>query len=249
VERLVTAYQESLISLEELRGRMPELRRREKTLQAEAKSIADQTNDRAAYLRLTETLSTFMARLRASAQTLDMAERQRIVRLLVKEVLVGDDTITIRHSIPIPAGNSSGGATGAGSERYAASSRESSLLRKGSTNTPLWRSGLGVEHLPLLHNAGFQPLVDQSPHYAVRDSLAEKLSQLDERDAVVGRDEPRGGSRCGASPWLMLSHQCPHRAGMTSCARLPGQNPPCSSPATGSPERFRHEGGHGSQTV
>ncbi len=32
MERLVTAYQESLISLEELRGRMPDLRRREKTL-------------------------------------------------------------------------------------------------------------------------------------------------------------------------------------------------------------------------
>ena len=137
MERLVTAYQESLISLEELRGRMPELRRREKTLQAEVKSIADQTSDRAAYLRLTETLSTFMARLRASVQTLDMAERQRIVRLLVKEVLVGDDTITIRHSIPIPAGPSSGGETGAGSERPTASSRESSLLRKGSKHTTL----------------------------------------------------------------------------------------------------------------
>lgn len=127
----MTAYQESLISLEDLRNRMPELRRREKALRAEVKSITDQTNDRAAYLRLTETLSTFMARIRASAQTLDMAERQRIVRLLVKEVLVGDDTITICHSIP--ATPSSGGETGAGSERPTATSRESSLLRKGST--------------------------------------------------------------------------------------------------------------------
>lgn len=106
IERLVTAYQESLLSLEELRNRMPELRRREQTLQAELKSIADQTNDRAAYLRLTETLTSFMARLRSSAQTLDITERQRIVRLLVKEVLIGDDTITIRHSIPIPTATS-----------------------------------------------------------------------------------------------------------------------------------------------
>lgn len=136
MERLVTAYQESLISLEDLRGRMPELRRREKTLEAEVKSIADQTNDRAAYLRLTETLSTFMARLRSSAQSLDIAERQRIVRLLVKEVLVGDDTIIIRHSIPIPTGPSSGGDTDAGSERPAASSGESSLLRTGSNHSP-----------------------------------------------------------------------------------------------------------------
>lgn len=103
MERLVTAYQESLLSLEELRTRMPELRRREQTLRTELKSITDQTNDRAAYLRLTETLSTLLARLRSSAQTLDIAERQRIARLLLKEVLVDDDTIVIRHSIPIHA--------------------------------------------------------------------------------------------------------------------------------------------------
>jgi site-specific DNA recombinase len=147
----VTAYQESLLSLEELRDRMPELRRREKTLQAEVKSIADQTNDRAAYLRLTATLSTFMARMRVSAQTLDMSERQRIVRLLVKEVLVGDDTITIRHSIPIPAGPSSGGETGAGPERPAATSQGSSLLRKGSKDSTLRKSRLEISQG---HNRG-----------------------------------------------------------------------------------------------
>jgi hypothetical protein len=30
------------------------------------------------------------------------AERQRVVRLLVHEILVGGDSITIRHSIPMP---------------------------------------------------------------------------------------------------------------------------------------------------
>src|SRR4030088_3017676 len=57
-----------------------------------------------ACLRLAETLTAFLARLRSSAETLSVTERQRIVRLLVKDVLVGEDTITIRHSIPIPAG-------------------------------------------------------------------------------------------------------------------------------------------------
>jgi site-specific DNA recombinase len=110
MERLVTAYQETLLSLEELRTRMPELRRREQTLQAELKSITDQTSDRALYLRLTETLSTFLARLHSSALTLDIAERQRIVRLLIKEVLVDDDTIIVRHSIPIHAATGSTGS-------------------------------------------------------------------------------------------------------------------------------------------
>lgn len=31
------------------------------------------------------------------AQALDVKERQHIVRLLVKEILVGPDTFTIRH--------------------------------------------------------------------------------------------------------------------------------------------------------
>ena len=132
MERLVTAYQETLLSLEDLRARMPELRRREQTLQAEIKSIADQTNDRATYLRLAETLSTFMTRLRSSAQTLDIAERQRIVRLLVKEVLVGDDTIIIRHSIPIPATPSSSDPP-AGSGGTSVPGGASYLLRKGSS--------------------------------------------------------------------------------------------------------------------
>jgi site-specific DNA recombinase len=132
MERLVTAYQETLLSLEELRARLPELRRREQTSQAELQSIIDQTNDRAAYLRLTETLSTFLSRLRRSAQTLDIAERQRIVRLLLKEVLVGDETIVIRHSIPIPADPSDDGAPPLPSEARRVSSNESYLLRSGS---------------------------------------------------------------------------------------------------------------------
>src|SRR5260370_7856345 len=81
---------------------MPELRRREYAARAELQSIADQTTDRAAYLRLAETLTAFLARLRSSAETLDIIERQRVVRLLVKEILVGDDRIVIRHSIPLP---------------------------------------------------------------------------------------------------------------------------------------------------
>jgi site-specific DNA recombinase len=102
IDRLLTAYQEDLLSLDELRRRMPELRQREHAMQAELQAIVSPVSDRAAYLRLAETLAAFLARLHVSAETLDVHERQRIVRLLVKEILVGDDTIIIRHSIPIP---------------------------------------------------------------------------------------------------------------------------------------------------
>ena len=86
---------------------MPNLRRREQADNAELQAIVDQSADRAAYLRLAETLTTFLTRLRSSADVLDISERQRVVRLLVKDILVGDDKIIIRHSIPLRNGNDS----------------------------------------------------------------------------------------------------------------------------------------------
>ena len=47
IERLLNAYQEELLSLEQLRERMPLLRQREQTLRAELQAIADQATDRA----------------------------------------------------------------------------------------------------------------------------------------------------------------------------------------------------------
>jgi site-specific DNA recombinase len=102
IERLLSAYQEALMSIEQLRERMPGLRQREQALRAELQAIADQANDRAVFLRLAENLTAFLARLRGAADTLSITERQRIVRLVVKDVLIGDDTITIRHSISVP---------------------------------------------------------------------------------------------------------------------------------------------------
>jgi hypothetical protein len=58
--------------------------------------------DEARYLQLAESLGGFRSKLRVRADTLDVAVRQQILRLIVKEVLVGADTITLRHSIPTP---------------------------------------------------------------------------------------------------------------------------------------------------
>jgi site-specific DNA recombinase len=131
MERLLTAYQEDLVSLDELRCRMPELRTREQSLRAELQGIVDQAADRMSFLRLAETLTAFLQRLRDSAESLDIAERQKIVRLIVKEVLVDNDMITIRHSIPSyprtsPTGTepSSGGKSRTADQSY--------LLRSGS---------------------------------------------------------------------------------------------------------------------
>jgi site-specific DNA recombinase len=137
VERLLNAYQEELLSIEQLRERLPVLRQRQQTLRAELQAIADQTNDRAAFLRLAETLTAFLARLRSAAETLSVIERQRIVRLLVKDVLLGEDTITIRHSIPIPSRPpQNGGSESPDGQNYLlCKGRDRSALR-GSPSVP-----------------------------------------------------------------------------------------------------------------
>jgi len=172
IERLTTAYQEDLLSLDELRQRLPALRQREGANRAELQSITDQIATRVAYLRLAQTLTAFLDRLRESADTLNVAERQRIVRLVVKEVLVVDDTIVvIRHSIPVPGGAPDGAERtppNAGGQRITpaasaqaatagarlqpatpahaqAGSSESYLLRSRRHDTPLRRT-LGAFH-------------------------------------------------------------------------------------------------------
>jgi site-specific DNA recombinase len=135
IERLLTAYQEELLSLEQLRERMPQLRQREQALRTERQAIAEQTQARASYLRLAETLSAFLARLRVAADTLDIIERQRIVRLVIKEVLVGDDAIVIRHCIPVPSGPPPGGSPSPVGRADLGDARNY-LLRSGSDLAP-----------------------------------------------------------------------------------------------------------------
>jgi len=100
--RLLAAYQDALLSLEELRERMPSLREKEGVLRAQLDALNAQTQDRQRYLTLAETIESFLARLREAAGTASVIERQRVLRLLIKDVLVGVDRVIIRHCLGIP---------------------------------------------------------------------------------------------------------------------------------------------------
>ena len=102
LRRLIDGYQEQLVTLDELRARTPELRKREATLQAQLDALDAELHDAETYLKLTETLDAFRARLSTSAENLTVEQRQHIIRLVVREVLIGEDNVTIRHSIPVP---------------------------------------------------------------------------------------------------------------------------------------------------
>lgn len=99
ITRLIGAYQEDLISLDELRSRMPELRTRETNLRKQIEALHTQLADRDVYLKLADNLQDFLTGLRDKAATATTAERQRVLRLLVKDILIDAEKITIRHSI------------------------------------------------------------------------------------------------------------------------------------------------------
>ena len=100
MKRLVIAYEEDLVSLDELRQRMPELRRREKMLTGEIESLDSHLANEEIYLKLAENLEPFLVRLRNAATNSSVSERQQVLRLVVREVVVDTDTVVIRHTIP-----------------------------------------------------------------------------------------------------------------------------------------------------
>ena len=177
IERLLNAYQEGLLSIEQLRERMPALRNRDQTLRTQLRAIADQIDDRAAFLRLAETLTAFLTRLRSTAETLNVAERQRIVRLLVKEVLVGENDITIRHSIPIPSNSPPNSASSSASD-------PNYLLCKGSERTALRRPFIHRTHQPVFHDPSREKRPDQLQHPLIADPFGDLRHQFVVRNSI-----------------------------------------------------------------
>ena len=176
IERLVTAYQEDLLSLDELRRRISDLRKQQQAGQSELESLETAAANQTKYLRLIDGLADFRGRIRARADTLDVVERQKILRLLAKEILVGKDTITIRHSIPIPRSGPDGG-TPPGPEPSAPKIGPSYLLRSGGNHRPLWCPYLTLCPLPVLRDSRLQPFPDQAQHPRISHAVLYELDR------------------------------------------------------------------------
>ena len=109
ITAMIQAYSEQLITIDELRAKMPHLRAREASLRGQLAALNAQAADRDAYLKLAGDLEGFLARLRDSTGTARTEDRRRVLRLLVKDVLIGPEKITIRHRIPVREPATSGG--------------------------------------------------------------------------------------------------------------------------------------------
>jgi len=162
VARLLEAYQEDLLSLDELRARMPALRTKETSLRASADALEAQLLDRDAYLKLAEDLEGFLARLRETSDDATVEDRQRVLRTVVKEVVVGPERVVVRHSIPTSAR-----AEGSPGYPFRLRSHDPALGRP--------RDRLGAH--PLDHHPGTQPLAEQLEHPPVRDTFLDQGEQ------------------------------------------------------------------------
>ena len=101
MRRLLDAYQEGLVGLDELRERNGPLQTRQRTIRSELDALQTAQLDRESRLALATTVQRFLERMRDAARSLSIVERQRIVRLLVREVRIGKHSVTICHSIPL----------------------------------------------------------------------------------------------------------------------------------------------------
>jgi site-specific DNA recombinase len=103
MDKLLDAYQENLITLAQLRKRMPELQKRLNTTEKELENLKSHETALDQRLQLLD-VQSFTSQLGQNIKQLDIKEKKKILRLLVKEVIVGDDIIDVRHSIPLKEG-------------------------------------------------------------------------------------------------------------------------------------------------
>src|SRR5260370_19948247 len=155
---------------------MPSLQKQTQAVESELQSLKMAAVDEAKYLQLAESLAGFRSKLRVRAEVLDIAVRQQILRLLVKEVLLGSDTITLRHSIPTPqSGPGSNGSPAPPAGVTGSKPSPGYLLRSGSHDSALRRAttaSLPTTDPPFavlipFRDWNLQPHPDQTPHVPI----------------------------------------------------------------------------------
>ena len=192
ITAMIEAFSEQLLTIDELRAKMPHLRARQANLRGQLDALDAQAADRDAYLTLAGDLEGFLAQLRGNATTATVEDRQRVLRLLVKDVLIGPEKITIRHRIPARPGGPGARQHDPGPDTEG-DHRRDYPLRWGRDHTAL-RGPLvcGRESFAFLEHARLQPATDHS--------LPGKRSELGEEVAVVDSVECRGQVRVQNPP-------------------------------------------------
>ena len=145
MDKLLDAYQEGLIALADLRKRSPEIKKKLGALEQEQQNLKVRAVEDKRWIEVSNSMESFLGRLNETAQTMTPVERQKLLRLLVKQITVGKDLITVHHSIPT------------GATRGSAELTSYPLCTRGH-DPALRRARSRGEELPLLHKPRFEPL-------------------------------------------------------------------------------------------
>jgi len=100
MDKLLDAYQEGLIPIAQLRKRMPELQKKVNAIEKDLEHLKVHETALDQRLQLLD-VPSFTSQVDQNLHQLDIKEKKKILRLLVKEIIVGDDIIDIKHSIPL----------------------------------------------------------------------------------------------------------------------------------------------------
>ncbi|RMH45564.1 MAG: recombinase family protein, partial [Gammaproteobacteria bacterium] len=96
-QRLIDAYQQGVIELEELA-------RRRQQIHQELQHIQYHLNAYQAQKQTTLALDQFMERIRTALQSTDQTTQQELIRLLIDRIIVSDKELIIYHVIPTTTG-------------------------------------------------------------------------------------------------------------------------------------------------
>ena len=113
-QRLVDAYQAEAIDLAELKARREQIQGRRQVLVTQRDQEQRLQAERQAAKAVWSDLEAFCRRVRSRLDEASLAERQRILQLLIERVIVGEDSLEIRHVIPL--GRAGGEPSGPGPE-------------------------------------------------------------------------------------------------------------------------------------
>jgi DNA invertase Pin-like site-specific DNA recombinase len=187
IAALIEAFGEQLITIDELRARIPDLRARETNLRHQLNALDTQLADHQAYLTLATDLKEFLTQLRHGAETSTTDQRRRILRLLVKDVLIGPEKVTIRHRIPIRE-RTHQDTQHANTTDTEGDHQSHCQVRWRRSNTPLWGSGQCVFPVSGLgHDPGFQERPHQRYQALVCDPAPHPIEQWRVPDFVETR--------------------------------------------------------------
>jgi site-specific DNA recombinase len=101
INNFLDGLKNGLLTLEELQEHMPGLREKKLNLEKQLRKLEAEKMQNDEALMIANSLETFVGQLNRSLTNLDILEKKRIVQTFVKEIVVGRNTITINHSVPI----------------------------------------------------------------------------------------------------------------------------------------------------